>query len=213
MSQQEHTAIQQVEFRFREKDGYKRPNVVVEVPMLTPAGVLAAFAVDADGQYQDAKVVELITDVVNDQFVQYIRGAVNSNEEFDQDAMNAMVEKGEITLTHLANLPKSERNVVTNAHLAAFAQAFVQVATEVENTDRRISSVAGANVAAQAFIDRVRSAAGKNEILDKLNDMLEKFVAAASEEVLREHMATVEWLFTKLSEARKVEELSLDNLD
>ena len=97
--------------------------------------------------------------------------------------------------------------------MAAFAKAFVEVAAEVEHTEQRIASVNGAQVAAQAFVDRIKAAAGKNEILDKLTEMLEKFAEAASEELIAEHAATIEWLFTKLSEARKVEELSMEALD
>lgn len=207
------TQDQKVEFRFRERDGYKRPTLELNIPLLTHHGIALGIATDQDGNLNDPKVGELIVDNVNGALIAYVRSAVNADENFSQETLDEMVNKGEITLTHLANLPRSQRNVTTNADLAAFAKAFVEVAAEVENTDQRIASVAGAQVAAQAFVDRIKAAAGKNEILDKLTSMLEKFAEAASEDVVNEHAATIEWLFTKMEEARKVDELSMDALD
>lgn len=213
MTQIQLTKVQDVEFRFRERDGYKRPTLELQIPLLTHHGIAAGIATDELGNLTDTKVGELIVDNVNGALIAFVRSAVSADENFDQEALDKMVEAGQITLTHLANLPRTQRNVITNADLAAFAKAFVEVATEVENTEQRIASVAGANVAAQAFVDRIKAAAGKNEILDKLTTMLEKFSEAASEEVIQEHMATIEWLFTKMEEARKVDELSMDALD
>ena len=213
MSNTQITQDQKVEFRFRERDGYKRPTLELTVPLLTLQGVAAGIATDQDGNPVDPKVATLVVDTVNDPLIAYIRSAINADENFSQETLDEMVAKGEISLTHLANLPRSERNVTTNADLAAFAKAFVEVAAEVEHTEQRIASVNGAQVAAQAFVDRIKAAAGKNEILDKLTEMLEKFAEAASEELIAEHAATIEWLFTKLSEARKVEELSMEALD
>ena len=213
MSNTQITQDQKVEFRFRERDGYKRPTLELTVPLLTLQGVAAGIATDQDGNPVDPKVATLVVDTVNGPLIAYIRSAINADENFSQETLDEMVAKGEISLTHLANLPRSERNVTTNADLAAFAKAFVEVAAEVEHTEQRIASVNGAQVAAQAFVDRIKAAAGKNEILDKLTEMLEKFAEAASEELIAEHAATIEWLFTKLSEARKVEELSMEALD
>ena len=213
MSNTQITQDQKVEFRFRERDGYKRPTLELTVPLLTLQGVAAGIATDQDGNPVDPKVATLVVDTVNGPLIAYIRSAINADENFSQETLDEMVAKGEISLTHLANLPRSERNVTTNADLAAFAKAFVEVAAEVEHTEQRITSVNGAQVAAQAFVDRIKAAAGKNEILDKLTEMLEKFAEAASEELIAEHAATIEWLFTKLSEARKVEELSMEALD
>lgn len=213
MSDNQITQAQKVEFRFRERDGYKRPTLELNIPLLTLQGVATGIATDQDGNPVDPKVATLVVDTVNGPLIAYVRSAINADENFSQDTLDEMVAKGEVSLTHLANLPRSERNVTTNADLAAFAKAFVEVAAEVEQTEQRIASVNGAQVAAQAFVDRIKAAAGKNEILDKLTEMLEKFAEAASEELIAEHAATIEWLFTKLSEARKVEELSMEALD
>jgi hypothetical protein len=203
----ELTQIQQIEYRFREKDGYKRPTVAVNLPLVTAEGVVAGL------NGEDPKVVELIVDAVNSQLIEFVRGLVSSDENFSQDTVDALVSEGKISLTHVANLPRSQRNVITNAMLAEFGKVFVEIAKEVEGTDKRIASEAGASVAATAFVDRLKSAAGKNEILDKLQAMLDRFVEAAAEAVVAEHQATIEWLYVKLGEARKVEELSLDSLD
>ena len=121
MSNTQITQDQKVEFRFRERDGYKRPTLELTVPLLTLQGVAAGIATDQDGNPVDPKVATLVVDTVNGPLIAYIRSAINADENFSQETLDEMVAKGEISLTHLANLPRSERNVTTNADLAGFA--------------------------------------------------------------------------------------------
>lgn len=210
------TVVQKAEFRFRQNKETKwtRPTLEVDVPLPTANAIIEILERPRTADDREDKTKAMVVDAVHGLILNYLRGKVNDNIEFSQDDVTPLVENGELTLDFIANLARSQRNTITNSDLSEFGQAFVAVAAEVENDpELRIASVAGAETAAAAFADRLRAAAGKNEILDKLQIMIEKFCNAAADEVVEEHKATIEWLYVKLEEAKKKEELSLDNLD
>lgn len=199
---------QKVEFRFREKNGVKRETLELSVPLPTSQEIITIL------QGEDSKVKAAVVDSVVGLIITFLRGKVNENEEFSQEDVDNLVEKNELTLAYVSNLPRSERNTITNADLASFGQVFIQVAGELENDPaRKIASAKGAQAAASIFADRLRSAAGKNDVLDKLQQMIEKFAEAASDEIISEQEAVIQWLYVKIEEAKKKDEVSLDNLD
>lgn len=202
--------IGETEFRFREnKEKYKRPTLTLNVPYPS-----ADYLIQVLQAGEDNKVRSAVVDAINGIVVNYLRGKVNEKEDFSQEDLDELVAKGQLSLETIATLPRSERNTITNADLATFGKVFIDVAAEVENDpELRVASQAGAQVAAATFADRLRSAAGKNDVLDRLQLMLEKFCNAANEEILQEHNAIIEWLYVKLEEAKKKDELTLDNLD
>src|SRR5690606_10912460 len=104
-----------------------------------------------------------------------------------QETLDAMVEKGELSIDYIGNMPRSQRNTITNAMLAAFGLSFINTAKAVENDpELRIASEKGAQIAASAFADRLRAAVGKDELLQRLDVMLDKYCEATSEAELDE---------------------------
>lgn len=210
-TQAQSVAIAKAEFRFREDKTtkYKRPTLELNVPYATQAGLQEILSRDSSD-----KTVDLILDTMAGTVNNFLRGYVNEDKEFSQEKLDAMVAEGQVSLDYIANLARSSRSRITNDDLAGFGVVFVEVAKQVQDDpELRIASEAGATVAAQAFADRLQAAAGKNDILDKLEAMLNKFINAASDEILAEHQSVIEWLGVKLEEGRQKEELNLDNLD
>jgi hypothetical protein len=83
---------------------FKRPTFEVKLPLLTMAGLVAG--IQAGG-----KVGELILDAVNEVIVDRYRGMVNDaiDADFGVTLKPEMFDVNKLSITEIANLPKSER--------------------------------------------------------------------------------------------------------
>lgn len=191
--------LAEVDFRFREKkDGAnvtKRPTVSLKIPVPNRDDIAEILVQDGK-----SKTLDAVISSVQELIIGYVRGLVNADTDFDQAKLDKLVEEGKVTLEAIANLPRSERNTITNSDLEAFVKVFKEVGKA-----NKIASDGAVDLAGDLFILRIKSVLGKNDVLGKLKSMLEKFAKAASEEQLTEQMAIVEWLSTKIDEALKVE--------
>lgn len=181
------------DFNFRTKDGVKRPTLTLEYDVPTAEGVAELLV------SEDAKVVTLITEVVGALLTGHIRGYVDADLEFDQAKLDALVAEGKISIAAIANLPKSERSMLTKEDLEAFAKDYVAIMPEV--TGKSAEKVAAA---AGLFIERYKRVAGDNAVLSVLRDQLSVFVDAAGADVLEKHERAISFLANKVEELLSV---------
>lgn len=183
----------QQDFNFRTKDGYKRPTVSVELFVPTAAGLIAML------QSEDQKVVELLEGLAADALISHVRTFVDSNENFDQEALNKLIEEGQISLEAIANLPKSERNTISKEMLEEFAKDYIAVMPGITGKD-----VKKVQVAAGLIIERFKRVAGDNGILAVLQEQVGVFVEGAGDELVAKHERVLSYLATKLEELLSV---------
>lgn len=183
----------QQDFNFRTKDGYKRPTVSVELFVPTSVGLVAAL------QGEDQKVIDLIESFAQDALVAHVRSYVDSDAEFSQETLNALVERGEITLEFIANLPKSERNTISKENLEEFAKDYIAVMPGITGKDPK-----KVTVAAGLFIERFKRIAGDNAVLAVLQEQLGVFIENAGDEIVGKHERVLAYLATKLEELLSV---------
>lgn len=191
MSEQ-HKLIQQ-DFNFRTKDNYKRPTVSVELYVPTKDGLIALL------QGEDQKVVELIESLAADTLLAHVRSFVDSDNDFSQETLNALIEAGEISLERIANLPKSERNTISKEMLEEFAKDYISVMPQLTGAD-----VKKVQVAAGLFIERFKRVAGDNEVLAVLQARLGTFIEGAGDDIVGKHERVLAYLATKLEELLSV---------
>lgn len=176
-------------FAFRTKDGIKRPTVSVEFDSPNAAGLIQLL------QSEDPKVVSYLEDMTSSALAAHIRTYVDSDENFNQETLDAMVAEGKISIEALANLPKSERNTLTKEQLEDFARDYIAIMPEVTGKDvKRIQMAAG------LFAERFKRCAGDNTVLAVLQEQLGVFIEAADAEVLGKHERALEYLAAKLEE-------------
>ena len=176
-------------FAFRTKDGIKRPTVSVEFDSPNAAGLIQLL------QSEDPKVVSYLEDMTSSALAAHIRTYVDSDENFNQETLDAMVAEGKISIEALANLPKSERNTLTKEQLEDFARDYIAIMPEVTGKDvKRIQMAAG------LFAERFKRCAGDNTVLAVLQEQLGVFIEAADSEVLSKHERALEYLAAKLEE-------------
>lgn len=181
------------DFHFRTKNGYKRPTVSVEMPFPTVHGI--ADGVTGD----DPKVASLIQDAVNKVLIDHVRNYIDSDLEFDQDSMDKLVADGKVSIENIAHLPKADRNTLTKDDLEQFAQDYIAVMPEVTGKEpARIQAAAG------LFVQRFKSVAGDNSVLEVLKDQLEVFASNAPEEVAERNERVIVWAYGKLEELMSV---------
>lgn len=179
----------QTDFNFRTKDGYKRPTVSLEYDVPNAAGVAELLT------SEDPKVVNLVVESVQSLLTQHIRGYVDSDLDFDQTKLDALVAEGKISIQAIANMPKSERSMLTKEDLEAFARDYIAIMPGV--TGKSIERV---QAAASLFVERYKRAAGDNQVLAVLQEQLAIFVDAADSEVLERHARAIEFLSNKVAE-------------
>jgi hypothetical protein len=178
-----------VDFNFRTKDGYKRPTVSLEVPVPTAEGVAELLV------HEDAKVVCLVVDTVAAVLTSYVRGFVDADADFDQAKLEALIADGKVSIETIANLPKSERSMLTKEDLEGFAKDYISIMPEA--TGKSIEKV---TAAAGLFIERYKRAAGDNEVLTVLRDQLAVFIDHATPDMLETHERAISYLATKVEE-------------
>ena len=111
----------QTDFNFRTKDGIKRPTVTVEYDVPNIEGIAELLT------SEDPKVVSLVTEAVQGLLTSHIRGYVDADQDFDQAKLDALVADGKISISAIANLPKSERSMLTKEDLEAFARDYIAI--------------------------------------------------------------------------------------
>lgn len=182
----------QAKFNFREnKDTkVKRAAVELDVPAITVGDVANYLTSD------DAKTVALVLDTLQGTLNAYIRGTyVDGDESFDQAKLDALIAEGKIGLEVIANLPRSERNALTNAELEEFAKFYFVASQELlGKTDKQ------ATAAAAVFTSRIKKIAGNPAALNKVATDLGAFIEKADAEVLQEHEKALNYLTTKIDE-------------
>lgn len=189
------TALAQQDFGFRKnKEGYKRPTVSLEIPVLTVEGIAELLT------SEDSKVTDLVVDLVNAQVISHIRTFVEADENFNQESLNALLAEGKISIEAIANLPRSERNTIGKEQLEEFAKDYVAIMPEATGKD-----VKKVQMAAGLFIERFKRVAGDNKILAVLQEQLGVFMEAASPEVLERNERTLSYLANKLEELLALE--------
>lgn len=179
----------QTDFNFRTKDGIKRPTVTVEYDVPNIEGIAELLT------SEDPKVVSLVTEAVQGLLTSHIRGYIDADQDFDQAKLDALVADGKISISAIANLPKSERSMLTKEDLEAFARDYIAIMPGVTG-----KSVERVTAAASLFIERYKRAAGDNQVLAVLQEQLAVFVDAADQEVIERHARAIEFLSNKVAE-------------
>lgn len=190
MSEVQTQRLAELTFNFRTKDGIKRPTVTVEGVLPTTEGLIQIL------QGDDEKQKELLHYLVGSAIQGHVRSFVEADEDFGQDAYNALLEGGKVDFAALANLPKSERNTLSKEQLEEFAKDYIQYMPEI--TGKEVKKV---QAAAGLFVERYKRVAGDNAVLAVLQEQLGVFVENAPEEVTSKHDRAIGYL------AEKVEEL------
>lgn len=182
-----------IDYNFRTKDGYKRPTVSVELDVPNAEGIVALL------HSGDEKVVGLICDSVQSVLTAHVRSYVDGDTDFDQSKLDALVAEGKISIEAIANLPKSERSMLTKEDLEAFAKDYIAIMPDA--TGKTAEQVAKA---ASLFVERYKRVAGDNAVLSILQQQLGVFMEAASADVLERHERSLTYLATKVEELLSV---------
>lgn len=180
-------------FRTNKDTGEKRPTVEVNVPVPSAEGIAQALV------HEDPKVVALVVETIQGLVISHVRSYVDEDKDFNQETLDKLVAEGKFTLEALANLPKSERNVLTKEELEAFAKAYIAVMPELTG-----KSVERVTAAAGLYVERYKRAAGDNAVLEILKQQLEVFINNAPEEVVLEHSKALTYLSNKVDELLSV---------
>lgn len=190
-------------FAFREnKDTkVKRATVELDVPQIDVAAVANYLS------SEDTKTVGLVLDTLQNTLNAYIRSTyVDGDESFDQAKLDALIAEGKIGLEIIANLPRSERNVVTNAQLEEFAKVYFHQAQELLGKSEQ-----QATMAVIVLTSRIKKIAGNPNALQKIATDLGTFIEKADEAILTEHAAAIDYLVNKTDEYLK-EDITADSL-
>lgn len=190
-------------FNFREnKDTkVKRASVELDVPKIDVAAVANYLS------SEDQKTVDLVLDTLQGTLNGFIRATyVDGDESFDQAKLDALIAEGKIGLEVIANLPRSERNVVTNAQLEEFAKVYFLLAQELLG-----KTESQATMAAVVLTSRIKKIAGNPGALQKIATDLGNFIEKADESVLTEHAQALDYLTSKVDEYLK-EDITADSL-
>lgn len=178
-----------VDYNFRTKDGYKRPTVSVEMDVPNAAGIVELL------NSGDEKVTAFICDAVQATLTSHVRSYVDGDTDFDQAKLDSLVAEGKISIEAIANLPKSERSMLTKEDLEAFAKDYIAIMPEATGkTAEQVSK------AASLFVERYKRVAGDNAVLSILQQQLGVFMEHADAEVLERHERSLTYLATKVEE-------------
>jgi hypothetical protein len=191
-----------VKFNFREnkETKVKRDSVELKVPAITVAAIAEYLS------SEDAKVVSLITETLQGTLNSYIRSFVDNDVEFSQETLDAMIADGKVGLEAIANLPRSERNTLTNADLEEFGKAYYKLSQVLLE-----KSEAQATAAVVVFNSRVKKIAGNVKALSKVKGDLEQFLELADDAVIEEHVRALQYLTSKIDEYL-AEDITADSL-
>ena len=193
---------EEVKFNYRANKETKvqRPPVELVVPKIDVAAIAEYLGSD------DPKVVSLVTETVQGVLNSYIRGFADADEGFNQEKLDALIAEGKIGLEAIANLPRSERNTLTNADLEEFGKFYFRAAQELlDKTEGQ------ATAAVVVFNSRVKKIAGNPAALQKVKADIETFIGKVEDSVLEEHGKAIAYLSAKIDEYL-AEDITADSL-
>lgn len=176
-------------YRANKETKVQRPAVELVVPKIDVAAVAEYLGSD------DSKVVSLVTETIQGVLNGYIRGFADNDESFDQAKLDALIAEGKIGLEAIANLPRSERNTLTNEELQAFGTYYFKASQEL-----LAKSESQATAAVVVFNSRIKKIAGNPAALSKVKGDLEKFLGLVDDEVISEHNKALTYLTAKIDE-------------
>lgn len=181
----------EVKFNFREnkETKTKRDSVELKVPEITVAAIAEYLG------SEDAKVVSLITETLQGTLNSYIRSFVDNDVTFDQAKLDEMFAAGKVGLEAIANLPRSERNTLTNTDLEEFGKVYFKLSQSLLG-----KSEAQATAAVVVINSRIKKIAGNQPALTKVKGDFEAFLAAAEDSVIEENSRALTYLLAKLDE-------------
>lgn len=192
----------EIKFNFRENKETKVKRTAVEL-------VVPTVGVEAVAGYltsEDPKVVSLITETIQGLLNSHIRSYVDNDVEFSQETLDALIADGKVSIEAIANLPRSERNTLTNADLEEFGKVYFKLSQTLLG-----KSEGQATAAIVVFGSRIKKIAGNVAALDKVEGDLAKFLELAPEEVVVEHERALNYLIAKIAEY-KAEDITEDSL-
>jgi len=191
-----NTTVISVNFGFRKsKDSeYKRPNVQLDVPVPSKEGIIAALS------SEDPKVRDLVFDAVHGVITSHLRSYVDNDVDFSQETCDALAEKGELSLSYIANIPKADRNVMSKEDLESFASDYIEVMPQITGKDK-----ARVSAAAQLIVERFKRAAGDEGVLKILQDQLVTFAENAPEEMVSRNERALTWAINKVESLMEVQ--------
>lgn len=176
-------------FRASKDTGVKRASLELRVPEITVAAVAAYLS------SEDAKVVSLVTDTLQGVLNSQVRGFVDNDVDFTQEKLDSLVAEGKIGLEVIANLPRSERNSLTNGDLEEFGKVYFRLSQEL------LGKTEGqATAAVVVFNSRIKKIAGNVAALTKVKGDLETFLDKADDAVIEEHLRALQYLTGKIDE-------------
>lgn len=176
-------------FRANKDTQVKRASLELKVPEITVAAVAAYLS------SEDAKVVSLVTDTLQGVLNGQIRSFVDNDVDFDQAKLDALVAEGKIGLEVIANLPRSERNSLTNGDLEEFGKVYYKLSQELLGKNE-----GQATAAVVVFNSRIKKIAGNVAALTKVKGDLETFLDKADDAVIEEHLRALQYLTGKIDE-------------
>ena len=180
-----------VKFNYREnkETKVKRPSLELKVPEVT-IGAIAEYL-----QSEDAKTVSLVVDSIQAVVTNLVRSYADNDPELTQEKLDALIAEGKIALEVVANMPRSERNSLTNEELAGFGTVYFKLAQELLG-----KSEAQATAAVVVFNSRIKKIAGNPAALTKVKGDLEMFLEKADDAVVEEHVRSLQYLPSKIDE-------------
>lgn len=185
-------------FRFRAKDKDTAPRTAVELNIPVPSADALSIMFGSElGNEALNNARELVLDVVGKIVVDHVKAAVDADEAFTQDTLDAL--EG-IDLVAISNIPRSTRTMLTNVDIAAFADDYevTMVAAGVQNEQQ-------AATAAAYFKDRLRAVAGHQQAIAALTERLGQYLEVANEDQLNTHERVITYLDRLLNEAANVQ--------
>lgn len=176
-------------FRANRETKVQRAAVELKVPEITVEAIASYLT------SEDPKVVSLVVETLQGTLNGYIRSFVDSDLEFDQAKLDQLVAEGKAGLEAIANLPRSERNALTNADLEEFGKAYFKLAQELLGKSEN-----QATAAVVVFNSRIKKIAGNPAALNKVKGDLEVFLEKADDAVIEEHSRALQYLVAKIDE-------------
>lgn len=194
----QQTAELEVTYNFRtnKETNIKRKSVELKVSVPS-AEEIAELLLSTEKT--DEKTKNLILDQVYAPIISAIRARVDANEDFNQEAYDA-IPADQFYLSTIANLPRSERSTTTKEELEAFADSYVSVMVEAGKI-----SAKGGEQAKALIVGRFKQVAGDMEVLKKMSTRIDEYAELAEAEVFAEHEKAITTLVTKLNEALSVD--------
>lgn len=194
------TAAVKFNYRANKETKVQRSPVELEVPEITDAAVAGYLT------HEDPKVKALVLETLQGTLNSYIRGFVDAKEDFSQADLDELIAQGKIGFEALANLPRSERNTLTNEELGEFSKLYFTLSQSLLGKNE-----GQATAAAAVFNSRIKKIAGAVPALTKIKGDLAKFIELADDEVLGEHSKALQYLTAKIDEYL-AEDITADSL-